>query len=436
MKFFNLLKKELRELLTAQTIITIIASMAIFIFLGQVMGDAMDDMDKESSKITICDQDNSELTKSIIASLDEMEDIEIDSVELESDNYQKELARLDKNSVIILPKGFSDTILKENKKAKIIVVGRMNSSSAISNISSSISTSFSSSISDAIQMSIISSSNLNADLQQLAFDPLEIKSITVVQDNSAEIDISTIMSYLNTQGFIIPVIVFVLVMFCSQMMMNAMATEKLDKTLETLLSTPVSRLSVLSSKLCAAGIVAALNAGAYMIGFSQFTKSLTMGSDSSNDNMSETIAQLGLKLQGIDFLLLGIQIFLTIMITLCISLILGAMAKDIKSSQTLILPITFSAMIPYMLSFFTDIKSLPIIGRVFVYMIPYTHTFTASDNILFNNNGLFLFGILYQLAFLAVCMFFALRLFMTDKIFTMSISLGNKDKKKRKLFAK
>ena len=121
------------------------------------------------------------------------------------------------------------------------------------------------------------------------------------------------------------------------------------------------------------------------------------------------------------YVLVGLQMFLSILIALSVSLILGVLARDAKSAQTLTLPIMMCTMIPYMLSMFVDIKTMSPAVRYIVYAIPFTHSFMASENAMFGNTGVYVGGLIYQVIFLAVCMFLALRIFMSDRIFTMSI---------------
>ena len=123
--------------------------------------------------------------------------------------------------------------------------------------------------------------------------------------------------------------------------------------------------------------------------------------------------------------------FMTIMIALSVSLILGAMATDAKSAQTLVMPIMIFAMIPYMISLFMDVNSMSNIVKIFVWLIPFTHTFTAINNIMFGNWPVFWGGLAYQFVFFIVCMYFALKLFTSDKIFTISLNLGQKMKLKK-----
>ncbi|MGN0576177.1 MAG: ABC transporter permease, partial [Ruminococcus sp.] len=83
---------------------------------------------------------------------------------------------------------------------------------------------------------------------------------------------------------------------------------------------------------------------------------------------------------------------------------------------------------PYLISMLTDINSLPVAARIAVYAIPFTHTFSSIPNLMFGNDMLFFCGIIYQTIVFLVCMFFALRLFKSDKIFTISLNFGQKAK--------
>ena len=96
------------------------------------------------------------------------------------------------------------------------------------------------------------------------------------------------------------------------------------------------------------------------------------------------------------------------------------------------MPIMMLAIVPYMISMIADVNSLPTVFRYIVYAIPFTHTFSAIPNLMFGNRTIFFIGLVYQIIVFAVCMFFALRLFMSDKIFTISLNLGQKSKYKAK----
>lgn len=447
MKFANLFKKELRELLTPQTIFTTIGIMILLIFIGKAFGGVMEDVVEEASQMVICDLDDSEISKGIIKSLTvsevdektglpkEYDDSLVKLVKLESDDYAKELKRLGENHVLVIPEGFGEKVSK-GEKIELVNINKMTSGATLSNVSSN--ESAVETIKNAIKQSYLVSSGLTVEQLANSETIVTVKDKTVVDDKTADISSSLVSSLISMQSMFLPIIVYALVMFSSQLIIAAISTEKIDKTLETLLSAPVSRLSVLSSKMLAAGIVAAINAVAYMIGFNQMTNGMYAGMGTA-ENADKILAELGLTLTTSGYIFLGIQLFLTLLISLSISMILGALAKDTKSAQALMMPITFLAMVPYIMTMLIDLKTLSPVLRYLIYAIPFTHTFMAADNIMFGNSALFWGGVVYQLALLVICMTVAVKIFTSDKIFTLTLNLGGKskfDKKKKSLFAK
>ena len=257
---------------------------------------------------------------------------------------------------------------------------------------------------------------------------------------------------------IAPFAIFFLMLMASQMIMTAISTEKIDKTLETLLSTPVSRMSVLMAKMLAALVSALINAVVMIIGFAIYMISLVGGVASSivesgaldqataaaaetigsADVMSVTqgLAELGFTISGLDILLFGLQLFLSIAIGLSLSLILGAMATDVKSVQTLTMPIMMAVMLPFFVTMFVDFGSMPTAFKAVMFVIPFTHSYNALTNLMTNDLAMFWGGFAYQIAFFAVCMFLAVRMFTSDKLFTMAFATENKAAKQKKLFNK
>ncbi len=436
MKFLTLLKKELKELLNFQTVITMAAMLIILSVLGEFMGNAMEDStDAEKGSVAICDDDNTEFTSDLINQI-ELSGYNVELKANSSDDKAKLLDDAEADYIIIIPQGFTKSILKDKQAADIEYISRVNNASMMSAINSIDSASAVSIIQQAIFTTVMTG-QYGIAIEELEFIsmPVGVDEYTVVNGKSANVSSTQIQSHMMSQGILIPIVVFVLVIMASQMIINAVATEKLDKTLETLLSAPVSRLSVLGAKMTAAAIVALLNALVYMIGFGNYMKSVTdiQGDLTAEIQTSESvIEQLGLNMGIADYILVGLQLFVSILISLSVSLILGALVSDAKETQTMILPITVLTMIPYMLSLFIDINTVePAILRYIAWAIPFTHTFTAISNINFGNMGVYWAGFFYQLVFLAVCMFFAVKLFTSDKIFTISLNLGQKRKLKK-----
>lgn len=434
MKFLNLLKKELRELINAQMITGLVLTVVLLMAIGKIMSSATDSaLSSDSGEISISDQDKTDYTSQLIQHIKDS-GYKVNIFEQNNTDKAELLNQINKDNLIIIPEGFTEEVTVKGNIGSIEIVSRMSSNSALSSLSDH--------SKDGVEL--IQNFTKNYIMSQKGFSekeisvvdaPVNINEFTVVDDKWENISAETLKSLTTSQGMIIPIVVFILVMFTSQMIISAISTEKIDKTLETLLSVPVSRVSVLGAKMLAAAIVALINAAVYMIGFYGYMSSIlgNSGSGSETGSVSDILSALGLKIGLGEYALVGMQMFLTIMICLAVSLILGALVNDSKSAQTVLMPIMVLAMIPYLISLVYDVNMLSPIPRILVNAIPFTHTFSAINNIMFGRMNLFWIGLGYQAVLFVICMFFAVRLFMSDKIFTISLNLTQKKKFKKRM---
>lgn len=451
MKFGNLLKKELRELLTKQAILSMIFTMVLLIVMGQILGGVMQDADssaEEAAKnIALCNQDDSEFTKNM---LNNMENANVTLVELKSDDYAAELERLDRKTLIIIPQGFGDSIINQKKAGEIKFVNTLKSGGFVSTVSTLSASEAIGTLKTACADELMRGDYGITDAQiELARDPVETMEYTVHKGKTAACASEGISAVLMLQSMIAPFAIFFLLMMAAQMIMTAISTEKIDKTLETLLSAPVPRMTVLMAKMTAAVITALLNALCMMIGFAFYIGGMAGGAAMNEiasavenesaaavvsevtTNVGQAMTELGLSLSPADYVLFALQLFLTLAIGLAVSLILGAMATDVKSVQTLTMPIMIAVMIPFFVSMFADFSDMSGVFKIILYAIPFTHTYTALTNLMNGDIIVFWAGLAYQAVFFAVCMFLAVKMFTTDKLFTMSFSAENMNKKRR-----
>lgn len=449
MKFFNLLQKELKELLNAQMILGFVVIMVLFYVMGNVMGTTISEAVEQEYTVTISDRDDTDYTRQMLADLTK-DGAKVTNYTTSGDDYAAILNQNDLKNLVIIPEGFTEDV-EAGKKPQLISITRMKSASMMSSLSSESSTV--DLISKYVADDIASSSGLTDDDIDYMKNPVTVTDATVINDKSANVSASSVFAKVMLQSAILPVIIFILIIMTSQTLVNAIATEKIDKTLETLLSAPVSRTAIIGAKMLAAAIVAMLQAVVYTIGFSSMMAGgILNGGDFMNSagvhpgtdlsgamdevtaslpSVADGMTKLGLTLGITDYLLVGVQLFLTILICLSVSIILGALVNDSKSSQTIMLPLMMAAMIPYFITLFADVNSMPAALKVLVYAIPFTHTFSAIPNLMFGHTGIFWFGIVYQLIFFFVCMFFAMKLFNSDKILTVSLNFGQKSKFKK-----
>jgi len=136
MKFFKLLKKEISELFTKEIIISMIFTVVLLFAMGNLMTGAMQDI-IFSDTVNIIDCDNTEFTAEIKKFLEE-NGYEVNL--LPTDKYTGNIAEDMKNygeaEAILIPEGFTETILNEKKPCEITVICSMKSTTSVTAMTS------------------------------------------------------------------------------------------------------------------------------------------------------------------------------------------------------------------------------------------------------------------------------------------------------------
>jgi ABC-2 type transport system permease protein len=226
---------------------------------------------------------------------------------------------------------------------------------------------------------------------------------------------NTISGMLSSQSLLIPIVMMMIIIMAGSIVITSMALEKENKTLETLLTLPVKRTSIVTGKIVAAAVIGLLLAVIYMIGMQYYFAGLQMSG-------GVNLATYGLALTSVDFIWIGISLFITLIAGLSLCMLLGTFAKNYKSAQTLTFPITMLALIPMFLTMFADFDTLPLPLQIFTFAIPFSHPMMAPRALLFNDYLLVIGGIIYVLIFAVVTISIVVWVFKTDRLLTGSTS--------------
>ncbi len=420
-KFSVLLKKEIRELLTLQMILPMIIGMLFFVFIGNVVG-------KETQKahsqqiIAVLDNDGSQTSAGLKGVL-EKSGFSVTiysgiSVEQAISNAESQGIR----TMLAVPAGFEKGI-EQNKIQEIGIYNLIKGFSVFATSGGNVAKGAVAAINEDVSNRIIMDKTGITDTAPVK-NPVSSKDYAVIGKVTAAVNPDVLSSFIMSQTTFLPIVIFIVIIFASQMIVVTVASEKENKTLETMLSSPVSRISLVLSKMSAAGIVSLLMAIVYMFGFKYYMDGVTGAAarTASSQQMAEVIEKLGLNIDTAGYVLVGISLFLSILIALSISLILGVFADDVKKAQGLVAPIIFIIMIPYLLTMFIDMSTASPILKAFLYIIPFTHTFIATSSLFLHNYTGVMFGIGYQAAVLAVFIYISARIFSTDRVLTMKIN--------------
>jgi len=424
-RFNNLLRKEIKELVTKQLVISLAFTIILFNFIGQVSK-------KEVQKaigiqtISALDEDGSAASQALIKGLESARFKVLDQSGKSKEQAIETAKAGESKLLLVIPTGFGDS-LKVLRPSEIETYSFMRSFSLIGARGQVVVRGVISALNEALSNDFLKEKLPELDPQSLK-NPIKSKDFVVVRDRMAEGSANMVAGLISQQSLLIPVVLMMIVMYSSQMVISAVAMEKQNKTLETLLTVPIRRTSIITAKMLAAGLVGLISAGVYMFAFKGFVGGI--GEEAARAGAQEggaaMMRQLGLYFDTTGYVILGLSLFLAILVALALAMILGVLAEDFRSAQNMIMPLMFMVMIPYFLSLFADINTVSLPIKIFILAIPFSHPFLVSQNIYLGNYGMIFGGLAYMLIVFSVLVIFAARVFSTDKILTMKLRFGKK----------
>jgi len=424
-KFANLLKKEIKELVNKQLVFTLLFMLVLYNFIGQVSK-------KEIQKIvgvqtiSALDEDGSASSQSLLKGLSSARFKILDQSGKTKEQALEAAKANDSKLLLVIPKGFGDS-LTAFKPSQIETYSFMRTFSLIGARGQIVVDGVISALNNVLSNNFLKERLPDFDPQSLK-NPIKSKDFVVVRDHVAQGSATQVAGLMSQQSMLIPIVLMMIVIYSSQMVISAIAMEKQNKTLETLLTVPIKRTSIITAKMLAAGLVGLISAGVYMFAFKGFVGGMTgdIAKAGAQAGGGALMRQLGLTFNTTGYIVLGVAMFLAILVALALAMILGVLAEDFRSAQTMIMPLIFLVMIPYFISLFADMNSLSLPAKILILAIPFSHPFLVSQNLYLGNWGMIAFGLGYMFVVFVVLTIIAARIFSTDKILTMKLRLGKK----------
>ncbi|MBC7121030.1 MAG: ABC transporter permease [Candidatus Methanosuratus sp.] len=409
----NMIKKEIRELLTLQTIIPMLVMALIFVGMGGVTGGINEEATK-NPLIGIINEDDGSLSGIATAVLNGRAEVVYNSTDrADVPAALEQVKEKDGVAVLVIPEGFSDSIYG-NSTGKIQIYWIMKGAGIMDSVSTGVVDALIQAINHEIAKELIEQDiSVNPEI---ALNPTIKNETTIFKGKEMEgLSPVAITGMLSSQSTIVPVVMMMIIITAGSIVISSMGMEKENKTLETLLTLPIKRSSIIAGKIVASAVVGLLMAVIYMLGFGYYMHSLTTG-------LEVNLADFGLALGIQDYVLVGLSVFVTLLAGLSLCMLLGAFAKDYKSAQTFILPITALTMIPMLIIMFKDFNTLPVVLQGLLFAIPFSHPMMAMRALLFDDYLLVLGGILYVTLFAAVTVAVVVHIFKTDRLLIGRIS--------------
>lgn len=422
----NIIKKEVRELLTPGSVISVLFMVVLFAGLGGLIGGEVDSAAELPTFGLIAedgdyyeDWNPTDVLKSAYGE-DSYKIVMMDSTCDSSDaDIVAEMQERGITSVIALPSiaSFNQSITDQTQ-ISVRQYYLYEPTGLFGSVSSTVMSSVVTILSNSLSQKLISDTGSEINYEFL-MSPIGTagEDISTIVDGQAHSGITPydISNEITSQTLMIPIVIMIIIMMVGSIVISSMGSEKENKTLETLLTMPVKRTSIVSGKIVAAAIVGLVYGLAYMVGMSIYMGSMT---SSITGSSSISLEDLGMALGAADWVLVMVSMFLAIVCALGICMILGAFAKNYKSAQTMTMPLSILAMIPMFIIMFTGWYGAGGAIQFITFIIPFSHPMMAMQALMYGDMTLVIGGIVYMAAFAIVSILITVRLYNSDILIT------------------
>ncbi|MEM1584596.1 MAG: ABC transporter permease [Nitrososphaerota archaeon] len=428
-----LIHKELKELLMEKTILVGVILMPLLLFptIGGILSFTMIETtrtgDIETITLAVNDLDKGTYSKLLV---DKIKENKVEIISAEDPRSLDEL--FDKGVVAYLeiPKDFTERI-SEGEKSKVYVyynvkTVKISSLVSVSKISGILSNAY-----QSISRKLAEERGVDLDFLS---NPIQEESNTFYRGDILNYSPTIMVNTILSTVYGLPLVALIVVALTATISATSIGLEKEAKTLEILLTLPISRLKILFAKMLASTIIALIGMFSFVAGFGiylmlAFSRIGNLGELSSQGEnfgvYAPTVSILSLSSSGAVILML--TIFVAMLLTMSIGILVGVLAEDVRGSQQLVGAATFLPMFPaFFLTAFINIDELAFPASHIMMLNPYTHFFRAIDYVY---AGKYLEALsatavtgLFTLVFLTISAW----LFSGEKLITLKVSLKKK----------
>ena len=427
---FNIIVKEVKELVRDPKILLpmIIIPLIMFPLMGFAIQFSMEAAEEGMGEISVAvmDLDGGPVAESLRINFT---DWNAKIVQLDDPNLTKAFNYVQESNLtglIVIPSGFSQNIT-EGGTSELEVYTPFRGGSIIESTSSSAVSALLSFFENNLVDKRIDEKFTESPTTVL--NPIDLSEKSIIKGKGVDINPTVLFGLVISQSTIMPVGIMMLLIFAMQLAATAVASEKEEKTLETLLTLPINRFMILAGKLTGSILVAIVGAIAYLIGFSYYMNSFT---GMIPTGVGVDLASIGLAPTLLSYVLLGLSLFMALLSALALAMSLSVFAEDVRGAQALVGPLSILLVFPMIFTMFTDITALPFPLSIILLAIPFTHPLLASNVAFTGNYLLAIGGIIYMAIFTVGVLYVAARLFGTEKILTAKLKFRRFSLRKKK----
>ena len=322
------------------------------------------------------------------------------------------------STVIYIPSGFSQNITS-NDTANMLLYSNFKDYSTVEFIKSDRVGALINGYENSVIIGNIKGAAPGANISTM-LNPINLGYESVIKGSAQSLSPDTLQNVVRLQSLSGPLVIMLILILAMQVAATSMAVEKEAKTLETLLTVPVSRLSILFSKLVGSVTIALLATIANVLAFTYYFNAALGPISSTVKGLN--LASAGLSPSPEGYMILGLTLFGSLISALALALTLGTLAQDVRGAQSLIGVIMVPVFIPTIFLMFGDISTLPTAVQAVLYLIPFTYPALASQALFTGNFGPIFLGLVYMAVFTFATLYIAARVFSTERIMTTQLN--------------
>jgi len=421
----NIVVKEVKEMARDPRILLgmILAPLIIFPLMGFMFRTSTEAVQESlrTMSIGIADFDHGGVAQNLTNYLRSYGNVKLQNITVLDINEIAAVAQeSNMTAVIIIPQGFTQSI-SENKSGQLQIYGVFRGGGIAGSAGFSVVQSMINSyIHDLTLQTVKQEFPQNPNF---VLNPVNITQGSVVQSKPVDVAPAILFSIVQAQSIGLPLAIFMLIILAMQLAATSVAAEKEEKTLETLMSLPLNRFTLLIGKLAGSTIIAAIGAVATIFGVIYYIGSFTFGGPAQT---SVDLGAIGLTPSPVGYVILGVSVFMSLLCALAVAVVVSVFAEDVRGAQSLLGFVYTPLVLPIFVLMFADINTLPFALRIFLLALPFTHPVLASQAMMTGDYLTPVLGIVYVAALTLVILYVASRIFATEKILTMRLRLGRK----------
>jgi len=374
---FNIVVKEVKELVRDPKILLgmIIVPLIMFPLMGFAIQTSMETAQESmrSVSIAIMNLDEGPIAENLTNFLTALNVTIVEVDDLDFTEAVDYVQQLNVTGLVVIPSGFSSNVT-EGLKAELDVYTIFRGGGIVESTSASMINALLTAFEKDLVVQKVEEEF--PDASQTVLDPVDMSEKTIIKGKPVNVNPSVLFGLMMSQSTGMPVGIMMLLIFAMQLAATSVASEKEEKTLETLLTLPINRFTILAGKLTGSIVVAVIGAAAYIVGFNYYMSSFTAMIPTE---VGLDLATIGLAPTPITYLLLGVSLFVSLLSALALAISISIFAEDVRGAQALVGPLSILLIFPMIIMMFTDVYALPFPLMIILLAIPFTHPMMASN---------------------------------------------------------